>query len=328
MSKIIPRIYPAPLRATFRNLIFYSGFRVDVDKFLWFFLVASMVFSYGFTVFATHYLAVPFLMIFVALVLVFQLIMYYALLVKSEIRGRQIDEALPDFLQLMSANIKAGAPVHKAIFVSTRPEFGKLNEEIERSGKEMLTGTSTSQALMGVTHRFNSKNLLITMQLIISGMKSGGDLSATLMQIASILRTRELIKREVQANVLMYVGFIFFAIAIGGPVLFGVSSFLVEVLASSTELIANQLPEGVLAQGTAVPIGGGSMNISIGFIIQFSAVAIFFSSVMGSLIIGLINTGETRNGIKYIPIMIVLSISLFFIVRYILKLTLGQMIFV
>ena len=43
------------------------------------------------------------------------------------------------------------------------------------------------------------------------------------------------------------------------------------------------------------------------------------TSIMGSLIIGLISRGKEKEGFKYIPILIVVTISLFFIVRFLIR---------
>jgi len=47
------------------------------------------------------------------------------------------------------------------------------------------------------------------------------------------------------------------------------------------------------------------------------------SSVMGSMIIGLISKGKKQAGLKYIPILMILTISLFFIVRSVISGLLG-----
>ncbi|MFH1721265.1 MAG: type II secretion system F family protein [Candidatus Altiarchaeota archaeon] len=308
-------------------LLHYNGIYVDLDKFLTMFITASMIFSYFVTIILSEYISSPSWMIFISVLFFLYFFIYNTLVLRLEHRAREMEKHVPDFLHMMSANIKAGESIHKAIFISTRPEYGRLNLEIERAGKEMLTGVSTKKALMDVASRYKSKNIRVAMQLILQGINSGGDLSAKLIQIATILRRRDLIQKELRASVLMYVSFIFFAIAIGAPLLFGVSSFLVDALSTSNQRIMSQMPQDVIAQRVSILSGlGSSSEINKDFIVKFSLISIVFSALMGSAIIGLINSGEAKNGIKYMPFMIAIPIILFMILQLTLSSTFESMI--
>jgi len=46
-------------------------------------------------------------------------------------------------------------------------------------------------------------------------------------------------------------------------------------------------------------------------------------SIMGALILGLISKGRERDGIKFMPILIILSLAMFFIIRTGIKGMLG-----
>src|SRR3989338_8958155 len=52
-------------------------------------------------------------------------------------RIKRIEEVFPDFLQLMSSNLRAGMTIDRAILMSTRPEFNPFDEEILKTGRDI-----------------------------------------------------------------------------------------------------------------------------------------------------------------------------------------------
>ena len=64
-----------------------------------------------------------------------------------------------------------------------------------------------------------------------------------------------------------------------------------------------------------MPFTMSSVSISINFIKYFSIIFIIVTDILASLVLGLINKGEEREGIKYLVPLLIISISVFFIVR-------------
>src|SRR3989338_6809383 len=62
---------------------------------------------------------------------------FYLLLdIKTYKRRQEIEDVLPDFLQLTASNIRAGMIIDKAMWYAVRPRFGILAREIEMAAKE------------------------------------------------------------------------------------------------------------------------------------------------------------------------------------------------
>ena len=55
----------------------------------------------------------------------------------------------------------------------------------------------------------------------------------------------------------------------------------------------------------------------------FAVVSLTTSAVIGSMILGLISKGKEREGLKYMPVLVAVSIGLFFITRFVIKNVLG-----
>ena len=58
---------------------------------------------------------------------------------------------------------------------------------------------------------------------------------------------------------------------------------------------------------------------------KYIVVSLITSSVLGSFVLGLINKGKEKDGIKFIPMLLILSASVFFTVRYLLTLLFGNL---
>ena len=163
------------------------------------------------------------------------------------------------------------------------------------------------------------------MELISSGLRSGGELAKLLDQTSYNLKHQRLVDQKIRSNVLMYVIFIFVAVAIGSPILFGLSSYLVEVLSQIFGSV--EIPKDIPAQGINLPIiSFGDIGINKEFIMTYIIVSLSVSSIMGGLIVGLIAKGKEKYGFRYIPMLIIASLLVFILVRLMIKNLLGDLL--
>jgi len=238
----------------------------------------------------------------------------------ADSRAAEVEKVLPDALQLMSANIRAGMTVDKAIWLAARPEFGILEDEIRRVGAKTVGGKPIKVALLEIKQRIKSDILDKTVRLIIEGIESGGELAHLLEETANNIRTTQALKREIKASVTTYSIFILFAAVLGAPMLYSISLFFVEVM---TRLWSPEILGGIEVTGSA--IGGGMLSRASApqittdqlfwFILSSIAVTTFF----GSLIIGLIQTGKEKNGLKFIPMFMIGAIAVFLLARVLIS---------
>ena len=226
---------------------------------------------------------------------------------------KKMEIAFPDFISLMSSNLRAGMTIDRALLLSSRKEFEPLDKEITKLGKDIVTGKEITKALLDMTERINSEEIKKTVLLIISGIRSGGNLSVLLEQVASNMRERMFVKKRAASNVLMYVIFIFFASAVGAPILFGLSSVLVQVLSS----ILSDLPASQTVN-VKLPFALTEISITPSFVFYFSLVFMTITDIFSALVLGLVGKGKEREGLKFIVPMILLSITVFFLARFVI----------
>lgn len=224
---------------------------------------------------------------------------------------RKMEEVFPDFIELMASNLRAGMTIDRALLVSSRKEFSPLDVEILKLGKDILTGKEITSALKEMADRINSEKIRKTIELINSGMKAGGNLSILLEETAVNMREKMFIEKKASSNVLMYVIFIFFASSVGAPTLFALSTVLVQIM---TKILGN-IPADITENSSKLPFSFTSISISPEFITIYAFVFIIVTNILASLMLGITNKGEEKEGLKYVPAMIVLSIIIFIALR-------------
>ena len=188
MIRIISFLYPRRIRDNIAQLLMYCDVKTDVAGFITRAVIIGTIISLMVALFVRILFDFSFIITFFSTFMLTQATTYAWLVLTADARAGAVEEILPDVLQLMSSNLRAGLTVDKAFLLAARPEFGRFQNEINRVGKEIATGTELGTALSRLSSRVRSDKLRKTFQLINSAMASGGQLSDLLQQTASNLR--------------------------------------------------------------------------------------------------------------------------------------------
>jgi pilus assembly protein TadC len=229
-------------------------------------------------------------------------------------RARYVETVLPDALQLMAANLRSGLSTDEAVLTSAREEFGFLADKIKAAGEKIATGISFGEAFRTIPENIESDLLNQTVDLIIEGESSGGELSSILESTSIDIRDTAMIQKEVRSVIMVYSLFIFIAIAVIAPILYAVSTQLAGILSSLSRSISVQF----MTKNTATLQLAPAM-ISAEFLTMFSYANLIIISVFGSLMMSLINRGSEKYGLKYIPFVLGLSLLLFYFGRMVMN---------
>lgn len=223
-------------------------------------------------------------------------------------RTQKIESVLVDFLQLTSANIRAGMPIDQALWFAIRPRFGILAKEIEIVEKKTLTGEPLEQALMEFSDKYDSQLLKNSISLLIEGMKAGGEIGSLLNNIADNIKDSQILKKEMAANVMTYVIFITFSTLMAAPFLMGLSYELLKVITHiGSQVSMNQMPQGV----SGMTIGFGKQSIKPSDFKNFGMLVIGMTSGISAMIVTMIQKGNLKSGLKTIILFIIVGILLF-----------------
>ena len=237
----------------------------------------------------------------------FILLVYFYLDLKIYLRTKKMEEQLPDFLQVLSANLKAGMTFERALWAAIKPRFNVLGSEMAKASKKVMTGYEVGKALTELADRYDSLMLRRTVDLIISEAESGGNVAELIDRLVDNLKETKALKDEMSASAIAYVIFISVIVIVISPLLFALSFHLLVLILNFVSNLS------VAAQrGVALPFVFSKVNVNQDDFRVFSIVAILVISFFSSLIVAIVEKGDMKSGLKYIPIYVFGSMALYF----------------
>ncbi|MCD6371419.1 MAG: type II secretion system F family protein [Candidatus Aenigmarchaeota archaeon] len=321
----IERLLPKKLLGVIEKNLRYAGIEYPTDKFVNILLKYSLSISLIVSIFTYWhfsnilYSLLSFLFSFFGFFVVITVLISFI----ADRKAKFAEEVLPDVLQLIASNIRSGITPDKAIILAARPEFGILEREIKLAAKKAMTGYSLENALMELGSKIKSKIVERTFRLIAEGMRKGGEIAELLESTAEDIRNLKTLKKEIRAQVTMYVIFIFIAVGIAAPILYSFTSQLMETMSE----IGQKLElEKVSGYGSYVGVSIRFVALDVNFIRNYSIAALTITSIFGGLLLGLLQEGTEKAGIKYIPILLLLNFLIFFAAKIVLQSVLGTIV--
>ena len=245
------------------------------------------------------FLALTFVELILITVVFFSFWTYYEFLIFK--RTRMIENVLPDFLEDVSVNLRAGMSFDKSLWNSIRPEFGVLEKEIETVAKKVMAGQDTEQALKDFADKYDSTLLHESMDMIIIGLKSGGNIADIIDKIVKNVKDAHFLNQELIASVTSYVIFIAVVAVVISPVLFALSFNMMQIIQSLGEKLNSGVSTGV------VSINFGENKVKSEDFVLFSKLAVLIISGISSIIIADLREGSIKAGLKYVFLFLPIS---------------------
>ena len=314
-------------RQKLKDYVERAGFEISIQKLSKIFFDIAVLINLAISGYLMYYFSVNYgigwsaivtsmvvLWIFVFIFLVFALWVMFYIAVDLKIFRRKVDieDVLPDFLQLTAANINAGMTIDKALWYAVRPRFGVLAKEIETVAKDTMSGVDLRIALERFGSRYDSAILKRSVSMLNEGIEAGGKIGDLLNRIATNIQEQKILMREMSANVTTYVIFITFATIAAAPFLFALSGVLLSVVQSLGTTLSNtrtataSIPLALSFTGTGVT----QSDFKI-----FAVVSLVMTSFFSAMMISTIKKGNVKSGVRYIPIFIAASLIIYFIVQ-------------
>ncbi|QLJ52430.1 MAG: Type II secretion system (T2SS), protein F [Candidatus Fermentimicrarchaeum limneticum] len=261
--------------------------------------------------------------------MIFVMLADLLLVATADNRAVKIEEVLPDALQTISANVRAGMTTENAIWMGARPEFGPLEEEIKIVSSKCFGGKPISQALKEMGERVKSNTLQRAVKLLVEGIELGGEMAPLLDEVSRDIKSTTALKKEIMNATLMYTIFIVFSSIIAAPVLFASSLYYSEM---SLSIMKNrvQMPQDVpVSGGFSMLLSGGGDKANLvnpSEVNLFAIACISMTTTMGALALSQIRYGKVTRGLKLVPIFIVCALSIFFLTHSVFNSAFGYLI--
>ncbi|MCL4389372.1 type II secretion system F family protein [Candidatus Marsarchaeota archaeon] len=233
-------------------------------------------------------------------------------------RKGKMEESLPDYFQIASANLRSGISLDRALLLAARPEFGSISEDIRDMSRRIFGGETLENALRAVGDKYRSYQLTHAIRMILEALRYGGGLADLLGQIAKEIRAQQIVQKEVSGQLFMYSIFIVFAGLIAAPVLYGLTGQMIGVTDAVWKGILASNPGGLPSIGVSF-LKPSPPVITAGEYKDFSLAAIIVVTGFASLIMSAINSGNPLRGLKYLPVFILAGIGIYFVVSQVLS---------
>ncbi len=234
-----------------------------------------------------------------------------------------IEEVLPDYLHLTSANIRAGMTLDKALWYAVRPRFGVLAKEIEVVAKETMSGEDLETAMKRFADKYDSVTLKRAINLLIESYRAGGEIGDILTKIADNIKENQLMRKEMSANVTTYAIFITFATMIAAPILFALSEQFLSVI---NKILGNIDIDEVRNLGTGFSFMFTSTGVSVTDFRIFAIISLLLSSLFSACIVATIRKGSVKSGISYIPVFMITTVSLYLVWSFVFSILMGSLL--
>jgi flagellar protein FlaJ len=132
-------------------------------------------------------------------------------------RGNAANSELPFALRHMSAELKAGIGLYRTIQIISAADYGILSEEFARTTTEIEEGTDAKDALRNMAFRVQSIGLRNALMHVVRAMKTGGNLSDVMNEIAEDIAAEERNRIREFAEKMNFYGILFIFLGIVFP---------------------------------------------------------------------------------------------------------------
>lgn len=250
-------------------------------------------------------------LIFIIILFVLWILLYIIVDLKIFRRKLDIEEVLPDFLQLTASNIKSGMTIDRALWYSVRPRFGVLAKEIEIVAKDTMGGEDLRTSLEKFAAKYDSLLLKRSISLLIEGLEAGGEIGDLLNRIALNIQDIKTMRKEMAANIAAYTIFIAFATVLAAPFLFSLAGVLIRVISTLGSSVGGL---GSTSQSAGIALSFSGTGIAYSDFRIFAIVSLIITSFFSASIIATIKKGDIKTGFKYIPIFMAITIIIYLII--------------
>ncbi|MGC9099214.1 MAG: type II secretion system F family protein [Candidatus Micrarchaeia archaeon] len=249
----------------------------------------------------------------IAIAILYEVMLYMLLEFNIEKRKTFVETILPDYLEIVAANVRSGISLDKAMILAARPEFKFFSDDVKLVNKQLYAGSTLQSTLLSLAERYRSFQLKHTVRMLNEAIQYGGGMTDLLNQVAKDIRNQQMVQKEISGQMFMYTIFIAFAAIIGAPTLYALTTKMMTVTDTVWAGILAQNPGGLPTTGVSF-LRPSPPKITIGMYEDFALTAVILITAFGSFIVSAISTGSIIRGLRYLPIFILVGLGIFYVV--------------
>lgn len=227
-------------------------------------------------------------------------------------RKIELEEVLPEFLRLVSANHRAGFSLEISLWKANRPRFGILSKEINEVAKNTYASGNLIMPLIKFATKYDSNMLKRVISNMIEGLKTGADISNLLDNVADNITTIKNTRKELASEVENYMLFITITVLVISPLMFGLTHKMSGLIESVKNILA-----GTMGPDTAMPQSPVPMTFEKSatdfryFFDIFVYLMVATNSVISVLLMSMVKYGNVKQDLKKIPVYYIVGICMY-----------------
>jgi len=218
-----------------------------------------------------------------------------------------LEDRLGDFLRDLAESARSGQTLHQAVRTAAGGDYGALSPEIQSMAQQISWGVPATDAMAHFSERVKTPLVERAVTLIIEASNAGGEVSKVLDAAATDTREIQLLRKERNMEMGMYVMVIFIAFFV----------FLVVIAIVYISFVP-QMKKLAFSFSSGEGAGGGEMaggmdpsKVDFDEIKQIYVLAGGVNGLGCGLVAGLMGSGKITDGLKFVFVFVLVNILAF-----------------
>ncbi len=233
--------------------------------------------------------SVLFVPVFFVLLLLCAILLYKVYLdTKISMKVRKMEEKLPDYLSMLSLNLKAGQPLERALESSAEKSFEPLSSEMRSVAKRVRLGHDITSALQEFIDRYDSDVIDESFTLIITSWTKGANTPHLVDRIFDNLEVMRYLRQKIIASATAYRIFLATLTFLIAPAMFAIAYHLVSLIRTLTSEFIN-------VSSSALPLTINAIRLNDSHFLWFSSLALIVISLSTAVIVSIAKNGTIKG---------------------------------
>jgi len=214
---------------------------------------------------------------------------------------RQLDDAVSVMLSDVTANVKTGINLDRALEMAADRDYGPLSDEMQKLKTQLELGMPFDEAVSRLIARAKTANVTRTFGLLVQANRAGGKIEDLLDVIQSDANELFLLEKERRSAIRPYIVVIYIAWA----VFLAVSVLLVDTFFKSV------IGSAATSSGSSSSFFQGLQGLGLGEVKDLFLQMSLIESIFGGFGAGKLGEGSFVAGFKHVLIMSALTLMVF-----------------
>ena len=227
---------------------------------------------------------------------VFVMVVFAALHETHKRRIRRLERAVPDFLDRLASVNEAGMTVVESIERVAGSDLGGLEDEVERTWRDIHWGADAGDALRRLAIRTRTRMVSQAVTLITNAMDASGDIAPVLRIAADEAQATRRLRRERRQEMLTYILVIYISVLVFLGIIAALTVAFIPAVQEAAGTTA-ATPANAPNVGVTGAFAGTEVNTGAYELVFFHISAV--QAVCSGLIAGQLAEGGIADGVKH-----------------------------